>query len=96
MQPVGVAGVNNGSRPFIASKPMLMGWKPSFVNVRWQRQLDENAVNHWVIVKRFDGGFNFFLCAFGGHHVGDGGESHLIAGFTLHANILCRCGVIAC
>ena len=29
MQPFGVQGTNSGSRPFIASLPMFMGWKPS-------------------------------------------------------------------
>mmetsp|Transcript_194 Transcript_194/g.427 ORF Transcript_194/g.427 Transcript_194/m.427 type:complete len:292 (-) Transcript_194:8-883(-) len=29
MQPRGVQGANNGSRPFMARRPMLNGWKPS-------------------------------------------------------------------
>ena len=29
MQPAGVQGTKSGSRPFITSRPMLTGWKPS-------------------------------------------------------------------
>ena len=66
MQPAGVQGTDRRPRP-LASRPTLTGWKsvdvlfrrgplrsPALVDVRRQRQLDEDAVDRRVAVEPLD------------------------------------------
>ena len=83
MQPAGVQGTNSGSRPFCASRPMLIGWKPStsfsrltcvqhafLVQPGGQGQLHQDAVDLGVVVQGSHQLFHFALRGRGGQLVG--------------------------
>ena len=65
------------------------------VDVFWQRQLDDVAVDFLVVVKEVDEFQHFFLCGVGWQAIHRARHTHRVAGFLLRCHVSLACAVLA-